>query len=160
VLAHEANRPEEFQNHHRKALDLLAEANKIGPNNAGVHAITGGIWVVMADRLPKEYRATAWSTAYDSYRMLWKFQAAMVERMPLHLKGELLAGLAQTAQRTGRAEETNEYLDRIVALLPNTAYEPIAKRWKANPDVAAKGSITCLSCHDSGRLAARIDALK
>lgn len=160
VLAHEGNRADEFQQYYRQALDLFSQASKIGPSNGGVLAITGGSYVVLADRLPKEYRPAAWSQAYDSYKFLWKFQGPSVEQLPVHLRGELLAGLAQSAQRTGHAEETTQYLDKIIAVLPNTPYEPIAKRWKANPDGAAKSTITCLSCHDSGRLAARIDALK
>jgi tetratricopeptide (TPR) repeat protein len=160
VLAHEANRPAEFQKYFKQALDNFAEANKIAPNNGGVLAITGGVYVIFADRLPKEHRAAAWSQAYDSYKMLWKFQGASVEQMPLHLRGELLGGLAQTAQRTGRSDEMAQYVDKILAVLPNTPYEPIAKRWKANPEAAAKSTITCLSCHDPGRLAARLGSLK
>jgi tetratricopeptide (TPR) repeat protein len=160
VLAYEGKRPDEFQQLYRQALDNFAQANKLAPGNGGVLAINGGTYVVMADRLPKEYRPAAWSQAYDSYKLLWKFQGASVERLPLHLRGELLGGLAQTAHRTGRSDELAQYLDKIVAVLPDTPYEPIAKRWKANPDAAAKSTITCLSCHDSGRLAARLGSLK
>lgn len=79
--------------------------------------------------------------------------------MPVHLKGELLAGLAQSSQRTGRTEETAKYLDRMLEVLPNTPYEPMAKQWKADPSVAASTNLTCKNCHNSGRLAARVAAL-
>lgn len=160
VRADQANNKEEFQQHFQKSLDLFAEAKKLGPNNGGVHAITGGSYVVLADRLPKQYRAAAWSQAYDNYKELWKVQAAAVEQLPLHFRGELLAGLAQSAQRTGHAEETAQFLDKILAALPNTPYESVAKQWKAKPDAAANSAITCLSCHNPGRLSARLDALK
>jgi len=29
----------------------------------------------------------------------------------------------------------------------------MAKKWKANPEAAANTSLTCMSCHDAGRLA-------
>ena len=159
VLATEGNRPEEFQQRYRKALDLFAEANKLGPMDGGVIAVTGGSYVVLADRLPKEYRAAAWSQAFESYKLLWKYQAGALDMLPVHLRGELLAGLAQSAQRTGHTEEMNQSLDKIIAVLGNTPYERMAKRWKANPAVASSASITCLSCHDAGRLAARVSAL-
>ncbi len=159
VLANEGNRPDEFQQRYRKALDPFAEANKLGPMDGGVVAVTGGSYVVLADRLPKEYRAAAWSQAFESYKLLWKYQAAALDMLPVHLRGELLAGLAQAAQRTGHTEEMNQSLDKIIAVLGDTPYERMAERWKANPAVATSASITCLTCHDAGRLAARVTAL-
>src|SRR5262249_41931435 len=110
VRAAESNRGEEFRDKYRQALDLFSEAKKLGPKDLGVGAITGGAYVVFADRLPEEYRAAAWSQAYDSYRRLWDRQGAAVAKLPKHLRGELLGGLAMSAQRTGRGREADEYL--------------------------------------------------
>lgn len=159
VRANEGNRPEEFQRYYKQALDLFSEASKLGPDDGGVIAVRGGSFVVLADRLPKEYRAAGWATAYDNYKILWKFQGSSVDKLPLHLRGELLGGLAQSSQRTGHREETAEYVDKILTVLANTPYESVAKRWKANPDAAATATITCLSCHDAGRLGSRLEAL-
>jgi hypothetical protein len=160
VRAHENNKADEFRRLYRQAQDLFSQAGQSGPDDGGVAAITGGSYVIFADRLPKEYQAEAWKLSYDSYQTLWKFQASMVEKLPLHLKGELLAGLAQSAQRTGRAQEAEQFLDKIIAGMPGTPYEPIAKQWKKNPEAAANSSLACMTCHDGGRLNARIDALK
>src|SRR2546421_12391661 len=43
-----------------------------------------------------------------AYQLLWKSQAAGIEKLPVHMRGELLAGLATTAQRTGRVEESGQ----------------------------------------------------
>lgn len=160
VKANEANRPEEFQQYYRQALDLLSQARELGPNNGAVAAISGGTAVVLADRLPKEYRAAAWSQAYDSYKLLWKYQGGGVGQLPVHLKGELLAGLAQSAQRTGQKEEAAQWVDKILEVLGGTPYESVAKKWKANPASSATSTITCLTCHDAGRLSARIADLE
>jgi hypothetical protein len=159
IRATENNRNDEFQQYYRQATDLFAEAARVGPDNPGVSAIRGGSYVVLGDRLPKEYRPAAWSQAYESYRALWKLQAPAVDRLPVHLRGELLAGLAQSAQRTGHAEEMSQYVDKILEVLRDTPYEPIAKRWKANPASAANSTIACMTCHDAGRLAARVASL-
>ncbi|MGH9762430.1 MAG: hypothetical protein ACREDR_31375, partial [Blastocatellia bacterium] len=103
-----------------------------------------------------EYRAAAWSQAYDNYQRLLKIQGPIVARLPVHLRGELLGGLAQSAQRTGHTQELTHYLDQIQESLPGTPYEAVAKKWKSNPEAAAHGTITCLTCHDAGRLAARL----
>lgn len=159
VRAHEQDRAGEFQHHYRLALDLFSQAYQLDPGGGGVTAVTGGTYAVLGDRLPKENRAAAWSRAYDSYQALWKQQAPLVEKLPVHLRGELLAGLAQSAQRTGRAQEMAQYLDKILELLRDTPYEPVAKEWKRSPEAAAGTSMTCRTCHESGRLAARIAAL-
>ena len=77
----------------------------------------------------------------------------------MHMRGELLGGLAQSAQRTGRAKEVDEYLDKILAVAPDTSYARVAKRWKEDPAEATNQRITCLTCHAPGRLAARRAAL-
>ena len=159
VRAYENNRREEFEQNYRQALDLLAQAHQVNPQDGGVYAITGGVHVIFADRLPKENQAAAWAQAYEAYQLLWKAQGGAVEKLPLHLRGELLGGLAVSAQRTGHTQELNEYLDKILAVLAGTPYEPVAKQWKKNPESATKTSITCLTCHEQGRLAARITAL-
>jgi tetratricopeptide (TPR) repeat protein len=159
VRAHENNRSDEFQQQYKQALELFAQARQTGSDNGGVAAVAGGSYVLFADRLPKEHRAAAWTQAYDSYQILWKQQGAIAERLPVHLRGELLAGLAASAQRTGRLEEANQHLDKILAVLGNTPYAPVAKQWKENPKAAANTSLTCLTCHDDGRLSARLATL-
>lgn len=155
VRAYENKRTDEFQRYYREALDAFSEAAKPTSGNDGVAAVTGGSYAVLGDRLPKEYRAHAWSQAYDSYKALYNLQAGIVDRLPVHLRGEVLAGLAQSAQRTGHAEESARLVDKMLAVMANTPYESMAKKWKANPAVAANTSLTCMNCHEGGRLAAR-----
>lgn len=159
VRALEEKRPDEFKQKYQQVMDAFDQADKLQPGNGGVAAVEGGSLVLFADQLPKELRAAAWERAYSAFQLLWKQQGAMAEKMPVHLKGEMLGGLAQSALRTGRKEEANQYLDKILAVLPNTPYEPIAKRWKADPKSAENSTIACLTCHNDGRLAARLTAI-
>jgi tetratricopeptide (TPR) repeat protein len=159
VVALEDNRRDDFARQYQQALELFAQARESSPNNGGVFAVLGGSYVVFADRLPQEHRAAAWAQAWDAYQILWKQQSAFVDKLPVHIRGELLGGLAQSAQRTGREAEMAQYLDRILESLRDTPYEPVARKWKANPKAAASTSVTCLTCHDPGRLSARLTAL-
>lgn len=161
VRADEAKQPDEFKRSFDRARDLFGEAMRLAtPQDVGVSAIRGGSMVVLADRLPPEHRAEAWQAAYQSYQTLWKMQGAMVEKLPLHIKGELLAGLTMSAERTGRKDETALYLDKMLTLLANTPYEGRARKWKENPGLASRTSVACQTCHESGRLEARKAALK
>lgn len=160
VLAHEANRPAEFEQKYQQALALFDAAQQANANSGGRIAVTGGTYVIFADRLPKEYRAAAWAQAYDAYQTLWKQQGAAIERLPVHFRGEVMSGLVMSAQRTGRPEESAQYLDKLLAVMKETPYETAAKRWKENPKAQATTNISCLNCHEGGRLTARLAQLE
>jgi hypothetical protein len=162
IRAHESKQPDEFKTHYRKALDSFAQARKLielGSENDGVFQAIGGSHVIFADRLPKELCSEAWARAYEAYQMIWKQQASYLDRLPMHFKGELLGGLAQSSQRTGRTEELNQYLDKILEVLRDTPYEAVARQWKTNPAAASGSRITCITCHEPGRLNVRLTAL-
>jgi hypothetical protein len=160
VLAYEQKQKEAFELHYHRALDCFSEAERLAPQDSAVAAITGGSYSVFADRLPDDLRAAAWNKAYQAYRVLWRTQEPALEKLPLHMKGELLAGLTQTAQRTGHADEAALYLDKMLVVLAETPYATRAKKWKENPLLAGRSSVTCQTCHDAGRLEARTAELK
>jgi len=156
AIAHEANQPDAFRQLYRRSQDLFSEAMKLGPENVGVFAITGGSQLAVADRLPDEERKAAWELGYTAYQQLWKMQEQIIEKLPLHHKGEVLSGLAQTADRTGRNEEAVAQIERILTLLPDTPYATRARQWKDDPAARAKTRIACQTCHGPGTLVARL----
>jgi hypothetical protein len=156
ALAYEAKQSDQFRQHYRRAQDLFAEAMKTAPDNVGVFAITGGSQTGLADRLPAAERTAAWELGYTAYQQLWKLQSPIIEKLPLHHKGEVLSGLAQTAQRTGRTEETAAGVERILTLLPDTPYATRAKQWKEDPAARTTSKLTCQTCHGPGTLVARL----
>ena len=160
VRAHESGQADEFVRRYAEALDGFAAAAKLQTGNDGVAAITGGTMAVFADRLPAKERARGWSIAYDNYALLWKQQGAAIDKLPLHHKGEVLAGLTQSAQRTGRSEQAAQYLDKMLTVLVDTQYEAMARQWKSDPASAATTNLTCKNCHNARRLANRVEALK
>ncbi len=159
VLANDKKDRAEFDRKYKEAQSLFAEANVPGSGGTGVDAITGGSNLFFADRLPKEFRASAWASAYGAYQAIWKEQDAFIDKLPIHMRGELLGGVAESALRTGHIKEANEALDKILAVLPDTPYEPIAKKWKENPKAAESSSIACMTCHEPGRLEDRLTKL-
>jgi tetratricopeptide (TPR) repeat protein len=156
AVAHEAGQADQFRQQYRQASDRFAEAMKLAPNDVGVFAITGGTQTSLADRLPQVERTANWELAYTAYQRLWTLQGATIEKLPLHHKGEVLAGLAQTAQRTGRDAEVSQQVERILMLLPDTAYATRALEWKNNPAARSTSKMTCQTCHVPGTLAARV----
>lgn len=156
VQAHEANQPDQFRQHYRRAQELFAEAMKIGPEVVGVWAIAGGTQVSVADRLPVPERREGWELGYTAYQQLWKLHGPIVEKLPVHMKGELLSGLAQTADRTGRSDEAAAQIERILTMMPDTPYAARARQWKEEPASRAASRLACQTCHGPGTLVARI----
>ena len=154
--ASEKDDAQEFGRQYRRAIALFAEAMREGHDTAAVFAIVGGSNASLAERLPQTERKAAWEQGYGAYARLWRIQAAIVPKLPLHHRGELLAGLAQTAQRSGRVVEASGYLDQILTSLADTPYAPLARQWKEDPASRAKGNLTCQTCHAPGLLAARM----
>ena len=160
VVAHEAGKPEAVRIHLGQAGDATAQAIAVNEGSGvAVHAIVGGTLLLLADRLPPEQRSSAWNTAYTSYSELWKQQSSIVDKLPLHHQGELLGGMAETAYRTGRSEEAGQFADRMITLLQGSPYEQAARDWKANPESRTTTKLTCKSCHEPGRLAARLASI-
>jgi hypothetical protein len=160
VLAHEAGNSAEFLKRLEGARAAFAEAAKQTSGNEGAAAITGGTYAVFADRLPEPHRATAWQDAYANFSLLWQQQGSMIDKLPVHHRGEVLGGLVQSAQRTGRTEEMAQYLDRMITSLQGTPYEATAQQWKANPESAATTRVTCKACHNPGRLSPTLASLQ
>ena len=156
VLANEAKQPDQFRQHYQRAQSLFAEAMKLGPDNVGVIATTGGSQISIADRLPAAESAASWQLGYTAYQQLWKMQSQIVEKLPLHLKGELLSGLAQTAERTGRSDEAAAHVERILTMMPDTPYATRARQWNDDPSGRAKSKLACQTCHGPGMLVARL----
>ena len=159
VLAYEAGKPVDGDKLYDKAQSLYGEAMKIAPDDSGVWAPVGAANAFFADKLPPAKRKEAWEKAYGFYQKMAAQQMPVVDRLPSHLSGELLAGLVMSAQRTGRTEEYQKSLDRMIALLGDSPYGPLAKMWKERPELAAKTNLMCKNCHEPGRLEARKTAL-
>jgi hypothetical protein len=160
VLGHESDHQGEFLKHLQAARAAFAEAATETSGNDGVAAITGGSYAVFADRLPEPHRASAWADAYSNYSLMWKQQGAVIDKLPVHHRGEVLGGLVQSAQRTGRTEEMAQHLDRMLTSLQGTPYEATAQQWKANPASAATTRVTCKACHNPGRLTSQLASLQ
>jgi tetratricopeptide (TPR) repeat protein len=159
VLAREQNKEGEWDSKYKQALDLFAEAKRMTPDDIGVNAQMGISFLLLNNRLPEAYRASANSAAYEAYQVIRRVQPPKFEKMPVHEKGEVLSGMAESALRTGHSEEAQKYLDEIIRLVPDSPYAVMANKWKQNPELVGSTHLVCQTCHEPGRLAAKRAAL-
>lgn len=159
VRAHEAGRSEDFTRLYTRALEMMDRAYAKAPQNQGVLAVIGGVSIIFADRLPPAERTRALEAVRARYGELATEQEAHFDKMPVHMRGEVLGGLAQAELRLGNTDAARTHLTRIVATMQGTPYEAPAKKWLDNPEAAQKPVFACLSCHEPGRLKNRLASL-
>jgi len=139
----------------RDAMAMMDKAAAAQPNNPGIRATAGGTLMFFASKLPERHYKGAVEKAREHYAALYKAQEPMLDKFPLHLKGEALAGIAETEFRVGSRDAAMAYLQKIVSGMPNTRYAQIADAWVKSPEsVTKKDRLVCQSCHEQGRLAA------
>jgi hypothetical protein len=150
--AHEAGKQAEFRALFAGSKSKMERALALAPKDVGVLAVQGASLILFADRLPQPEKTEAYTKGRAFFKELASMQQPMIDRMPVHLRGELLAGLAQSAQRLGDWEDAKSYLNQIVMGMAGTPYERKAKRWLDEPASAEKSALVCQTCHEPGRL--------
>jgi hypothetical protein len=141
----------------REAFAEMDRAAASQPDNVGVRATAGGTLAYFASQLPERHGQAAMEKAREHYAALWKAQSPVLAHLPLHIKGELLAGVAETEFRAGDRERAMAMLNTIVKELRGSGYAKTAEAWLAAPDkVTREERLVCKSCHEPGRLQAWI----
>jgi hypothetical protein len=131
----------------------MEKAVTMAPNDGGIRATTSGTLMYFAGKLPDRHYRQAVEKAREHYAALYRMQEAMLNLLPLHLKGELLAGVAETEFRVGDREKGIAFLNRIVTGMPGTPYARTAETWLKSPEAVTQDSrLVCQSCHEPGRL--------
>ena len=125
----------------------------------GAVAVLAASYILFADRFPAPMKEGLYQEGRSLFALIRKQQDAVLDKMPLHFKAEVLAGQAQAAMRLGLQEEATKYLNEIVAKLPNTHYSQTAEKWLADPALASKSQLVCQSCHEPNRLENRLKAI-
>lgn len=155
ALAFDAGKTAEAELLMGEALQAMDTAVRNGPENFGMHATIGGSIVTIANKLPDRYYAPLMERARTHFATLYKAQSPALSKLPLHMKGELLAGVAETEFRVGDRAKAETVLTQILKELPDTAYAENAQVWLAQPAAVTKNTkLVCQSCHEPGRLAA------
>ncbi|MBM3726313.1 MAG: hypothetical protein FJW40_12915 [Acidobacteria bacterium] len=159
VWAHEAGDQETFRRHYSLAMVYTDQCRRVskGPMALFPEIFEGASMVLFADRLPEPLRKGAWERGYRAYAKLSELEKPRMAMLPPHVQGEILAGVALAAHKTGRDAEVGTALDAINQTLPGSPYAAAAKKW-ADPALRGKVQMVCVSCHDPHRLGSRIEA--
>jgi hypothetical protein len=153
VLLHEANDRQAFEERYQEVTSRFEDLRQQTPNSVGLLALYGGTIATLAHRLPVELQDAANRRATEMFLRLEELQQAEFDKLPLHHRGEVLAGIAQSAARSGQDDLARKYLTRIATTLPNTPYAAFAQMMLKDKNAMRTRRIACNSCHEPNRLA-------
>jgi tetratricopeptide (TPR) repeat protein len=131
-----------------RGLRTMAEAVAIAPDRVGVRIPRGATLLLAARQVPPGAESQALLQAgVGDYEKALALQTPYFERLSVHARGELLAGLAEGWHELGQEDRARAYLERMVAELDDTGYQTRAKAWlETGPPL---GGFACASCHRS-----------
>ena len=152
VRAHEQGDRAKFERLYQQSMDAFRNLYETAPQDISVLAVTSGATSLFAGRFPEPQRTESFQLSRDRFEALARAQSEFFDKMPAHHRGEVLAGLAQAEEHLGNRARSREHLTRIVNTLGGTPYELPARKWLDDPGASGGTRITCLSCHEPGRL--------
>jgi hypothetical protein len=153
VLLYEADDRRAFDSRYQHVTRSFEALRQETPTSVGLLAVYGGTIATLAHRLPVELQAAANTRATEMFLLLEQLQKAEFDKLPLHHRGEVLAGIAQSAARSAQDELARKYLTRIATTLPNTPYAAFAQTMLKDNNAMKTTRIACNSCHEPNRLA-------
>ncbi|MCC6537211.1 MAG: hypothetical protein IT162_06650 [Bryobacterales bacterium] len=156
VRAFEAGDRAAFDRHYAEARADFArgEAALASQPRAAIAylATRGGSFTIMGDRFPPDLRKQAWTEVRTYYSRVREAQQEYFDKLPPHMRGEVLAGLTQAAYRLGEQDAYATALRELLTALPDSVYANRARKWQEQPETAARTSLVCQTCHDAARL--------
>jgi hypothetical protein len=130
----------------KQGLAEMDRAVAIAPDSLSVMLVRAVVLSSAAPRMrDQEAARAALQSAVGGFERAFTIQQPYFDRLSVHSRGELLAGLAESYARLGDMTKARVYLERMVNDLPDTPYQARARAWLE--DGAESGQLTCLTCH-------------
>jgi tetratricopeptide (TPR) repeat protein len=131
----------------RRGMKEMADAVALAPDSLQTRIPRGAILLGAARYVDDSIGRPMLDLAVADYEKVYEMQSPSLKTLGTHAEGELLGGLADVYRRLGNTAKSREYLERIVADLPGSAYEKQAKRWLADLAAVPRQARFCLGCH-------------
>jgi hypothetical protein len=135
------------------------KALETNPKDVGMLITVGATLVMAGPRVAEPDRPEMYTLGRKLLTTVREAQAPMIEKLPVHHKGELFSLLAFAADRTSGKADRDKITAEIIAMMPGTPYEARAKKWEQMPVLDGYATVQCLTCHEPGRLKNRLAAL-
>ena len=129
-----------------KANEEMTRAGELEPRNPGVLIPRAAAWFAASRNAPPEMGAPILAQAVADYETVYDLQKAYFDKLDIHMRSELLFGLADGTARKGEKVKAREWFEKLAALGPKSGHLEQAELFLKGESYTVNG-IGCAGCH-------------
>jgi len=133
-----------------KGNSMMDQAVELNPDNIPVRVTRASTLLVATRSTPPEWQPELLKKVVADFTHVIELHRDQFDKLPVHSRGELLAGLADGYGRLGDQEKSRAELERILKELPGSEYAKRAAAWMADPAYPVEQR-TCVGCHQGAK---------
>lgn len=129
-----------------RAIAEMTKAGELEPDNPAVLIPRAAAWFGVSRQVPRERGKVLLEKALADYEHVYDLQKSYFDRLDLHMRSELLFGLADGYARYGNSEKAHQYFEKIIAIGAASGHYEQAKQFLNGDKYEVRG-IGCVGCH-------------
>jgi hypothetical protein len=132
-----------------KAETEMDQAGKLDPKNPAVLIPRAAAWFAASRFTPPQMGTPVLMKAIADYETVYEVQKSYFDKLDIHMRSELLFGLADGNARLGESAKAREWFGKLAALGPKSGHLEQAEAFLKGDKYEVKG-IGCAGCHSAG----------
>ena len=129
-----------------RAVAEMDKAGTLEPDNPGVLIPRAAVWFAASRQVPPERGRPLVEKAVADYEHVYEMQKTYFDTLDVHMRSELLFGLADGYKRNGNQDKAKFYFERLAAIGSASGHFDQAKQFLNGENYAIVG-IGCVGCH-------------
>jgi tetratricopeptide (TPR) repeat protein len=132
-----------------QAIQEMDEAGRIAPDNPAVLIPRAAAWFVASRNTPPDMGKPILEKALADYEHVYDLQKGFFDRLDVHMRSELLFGLADGYARDDQPEKARAWFVKIAAIGPQGGHYEQARQY-LNGEKYSVTALGCVGCHTVG----------
>jgi tetratricopeptide (TPR) repeat protein len=131
------------------AINEMDEAGTAAPDNPAVLIPRAATWFAASRNTPPELGKPILEKALADYEHVYDLQKGFFDRLDIHMRSELLFGLADGYARDENPGKARAFFEKVAALGPQGGHYEQARQYLNGEKYTVKG-LGCVGCHTGG----------
>jgi hypothetical protein len=131
-----------------RANKEMEEAGQMEPDNPAVLIPRAAAWFTASRTAPALMAAPVLKQAVADYQHVYDMQRGYFDRLSMHMRSQLLFGLADGYARTGDTAKARDFFGKLDALGPESGHQQQAQSYLKGEQYTVPGA-GCVGCHTS-----------
>ena len=124
----------------------MDQAGKLEPDSPFVLIPRAAVWFAASRQAPPDRATPILEKAIADYEHVYELQKAYFDTLSVHMRSELLFGLADGNARDKNPAKAKIYFEKLAAIGPSSGHFEQAQQFLAGDKYVVKG-IGCIGCH-------------